>query len=346
VNLQFTRASTVWPFVRFLNEIGAPTDRLLSLARIPPDLLEDAEALVPLPLAYRFLELAAGREGGTRLATAVASRTSAFDLGAFGAALRRAPTIGEYIGAAIRGIGTTTSGERFSLTTEGPDLRLWQSLPGPPGIGRALADTYTMALTVNMLRRAAGEDWHPREVSLVEKYEAVRGEPFHGAARVTTGTPCSSIIIERALLDMPMNGRASAAAARSITSSVASPSMPDGFVDRLEQLIRALLPGGYPDISYVAEMTDMSPRTLQRRLAGLGLTYAGMVMRCRLSMAEAWLSRSDMKVTDIAARLGYGDASNFSRAFRAQMGMSPQAFRSRTRTAGADAAGVRDAPSP
>jgi AraC-like DNA-binding protein len=46
-----------------------------------------------------------------------------------------------------------------------------------------------------------------------------------------------------------------------------------------------------------------------------------------MRLAARWLAHSDKPIAEIAFDLGYQDASNFTRAFRRQIGASPQAFR-------------------
>jgi AraC-like DNA-binding protein len=103
--------------------------------------------------------------------------------------------------------------------------------------------------------------------------------------------------------------------------------MPTDFLDSLEQLIAMLLRDGDPDIAVVAEAADMSKRTLQRRLSERGLSYRAIVKQTRLRHAAAYLADSTMPVSEIAASLGYTDASNFTRAFRCQTGVSPWVYR-------------------
>lgn len=47
----------------------------------------------------------------------------------------------------------------------------------------------------------------------------------------------------------------------------------------------------------------------------------------QLRRAAEWLERTDKPVVEIAFDLGYVDASNFTRAFRRQTGVSPSMFR-------------------
>jgi AraC-like DNA-binding protein len=44
-------------------------------------------------------------------------------------------------------------------------------------------------------------------------------------------------------------------------------------------------------------------------------------------MAKQWLAGSSMSIAEIAASLGYREASNFARGFRSSTGLSPTAYR-------------------
>jgi len=92
-------------------------------------------------------------------------------------------------------------------------------------------------------------------------------------------------------------------------------------------VVGSLVGIGHPNIEYVADAADMNVRTLQRRLADSGLTYAKVVSEIRLAEASRLLVESDRKVTDIALDLGYSDPAHFTRAFRGWTGSSPVGFR-------------------
>jgi AraC-like DNA-binding protein len=58
-----------------------------------------------------------------------------------------------------------------------------------------------------------------------------------------------------------------------------------------------------------------------------GLTPHQYVRRTRLREAAMRLAAESDKVLDIALDSGFGDVSNFNRAFRSEFGMSPTAYR-------------------
>ena len=83
----------------------------------------------------------------------------------------------------------------------------------------------------------------------------------------------------------------------------------------------------YPDIKLAAEIVNTSVRTLQRRLAQFGLSYANLVQQARFDVAAEMLKDPGLKSLDIAFSLGYENPSNFARAFRQIAGVSPQEYR-------------------
>ena len=61
----------------------------------------------------------------------------------------------------------------------------------------------------------------------------------------------------------------------------------------------------------------------------VGVTPHQYLVRARLHAAARRLTGESSKILDIALDAGFGDASNFTRAFRAEFGVNPRAFRQR-----------------
>ena len=117
----------------------------------------------------------------------------------------------------------------------------------------------------------------------------------------------------------------------SAVSEQATPTEADqAFGRRVREIVvTGLLDGGAPDIREVASMVSTSARTLQRRLRGAGLTYAGLVQQARCEAASRMLLESDQSVSDVARVLGYSDPAHFTRAFHRWTGLTPRGFRRR-----------------
>lgn len=80
----------------------------------------------------------------------------------------------------------------------------------------------------------------------------------------------------------------------------------------------------------MARQAGLSPyhflRTFQRVA---GVTPHQYLLRARLRDAAVRLAAGRVKILDVALDCGFGDVSNFNRAFRAEFGMSPRAFQRR-----------------
>jgi AraC family transcriptional regulator len=80
----------------------------------------------------------------------------------------------------------------------------------------------------------------------------------------------------------------------------------------------------------LAQEAGLSPYHFLRTFERLtGLTPHQYLRRARLREAAIQLAYSEprSKVLDIALDCGFGDVSNFNRAFRAEFGVSPRVYR-------------------
>jgi len=106
----------------------------------------------------------------------------------------------------------------------------------------------------------------------------------------------------------------------------------EDFTGAIKRAIKSCLFDGCPSINLIARMTNVSVRTLQRKLARAGLTFLELRQQVRFEVAAQMLSDESTKIIDIAYELGYEDPSNFSRSFRHVAGASPRQFRAMNQT--------------
>ena len=326
-HVPFTRACAIWSFIDFLDTIGAPTERFLQQAGIPPALLEQPESLVPLHLVYSFFEHAANAEGINNFGLLAAQQTSSYDIGIFGKLLREALTVHEYLQMGLQMIGSLTLGERFWLTKEGDQIRMHHYLPGNVTPGFRHADLYAIAVTLRTLRSFMDNQWSPEEVSLHASSELkTNNKNTFWDARIIKGQAHSSFTIPKALLQQAIPLRVTGVQQQANLDN-SQPTMPDGLANAVKQVITVLLPDGCPDVHLAAEASGMSTRTFQRRLGEIGSSYSNLLQRTRMQLAAQRLAQTAMPVNEIAASLGYRDPANFTRAFRCKTGVSPCNYR-------------------
>jgi AraC-like DNA-binding protein len=101
------------------------------------------------------------------------------------------------------------------------------------------------------------------------------------------------------------------------------------LVDGVNQRIAQFLPNEPVTLGSVASALNMTPRTLQRALAGQGVTFGELLEFVRIERAEILVSTSSASLTEIALQLGYSELSAFSRAAKIWFGQSPYMMRKR-----------------
>jgi AraC-like DNA-binding protein len=95
--------------------------------------------------------------------------------------------------------------------------------------------------------------------------------------------------------------------------------------DWVEMMLRQAA-DGQPRLEELAQILNLSPRTLERRLADEQSSFRGIARRARHERACELLKGGRLGVTQIAYQLGYTDVANFTRAFRREAGMAPSVF--------------------
>jgi AraC-like DNA-binding protein len=97
----------------------------------------------------------------------------------------------------------------------------------------------------------------------------------------------------------------------------------------LENAIVGLLPHGKARAGEIARKLGMSQRTLARRLASEGLTFAQVLDELKADLAKRYLMDHNLTVSQIAWLLGYREVSAFTHAFKRWAGATPREARSK-----------------
>jgi AraC-like DNA-binding protein len=96
---------------------------------------------------------------------------------------------------------------------------------------------------------------------------------------------------------------------------------------RVRTVLTQRLQHGEPTQEDVAEILNVSARTLQRKLSGKGTTFRKIVDEVRRAQALAHFSTTQMSVNEVTHLLGFSCSSSFARAFKRWTGLSPSEWR-------------------
>ncbi|MBO5467503.1 MAG: response regulator [Prevotella sp.] len=100
------------------------------------------------------------------------------------------------------------------------------------------------------------------------------------------------------------------------------------FIEKVDEFIHENIINSELDANALAETMHMSPTTLNRRIKSITGTNTTIYIRLkRLGRAKQLLQNTQMSMGEIQAVCGFESPSYFSRAFKAEYGISPSDFR-------------------
>ena len=202
---------------------------------------------------------------------------------------------------------------------------------GDAPIGPAMADAI-LALVLSMCRFNFDATLNPIAVHL-RRPEPSDAQPYHEffGCPLHFGADEDSFVLAVGVVDAPL--------------SSSQPDLEETFDAILAEQLAALgneydlaarckayllprLTAGVHSEEALATAMGMSRRTLQRKLADIGLTYTDVLDATRYDLALRYLEEPLHSVKDITFLLGFSEQSAFSRAFRRWSGKAPSSYRS------------------
>jgi AraC-like DNA-binding protein len=203
----------------------------------------------------------------------------------------------------------------------------------PDDVVEAAIAEFSLGSVVVIGGSATANPWHPTLVRF--KHPAPGDVSAHErlfACPVEFEAEHSELVIANGVLDTPMaeaDPRLHALLRECGRSLIGDVEHYAEVSFDVRQHIADLLPRGELTLRSVADKLGMSTRTLQHRLRAEGASFSELVDGVRTTLAQRYLIERRLSVPDIAALLGYGDASAFHRAFKRWTGMTPRQFRAR-----------------
>jgi AraC-like DNA-binding protein len=186
------------------------------------------------------------------------------------------------------------------------------------------------AWTVNIGRHGAGGSLNPNRIELKRTagHRQLFEEYFQCPVKFEAGHNAlfySAADIDRSFLTH--NPELLAMVAPQLEAELAYQVAQQTIPDQVKAALKRLLAGRRPAVQEVARELRLSPRTLQRRLTEVGLTFQQLLEDARRELARHYLSQSSLELNETAYLLGYEDPNSFFRAFQNWEGKTPGQWR-------------------
>lgn len=312
-----------------LERLGVPSGPLLQQVHLQPEDFSDPERSATFAELDRLLGACVRRTACRHFGLLVGQNVNLESLGIAGRLARNAPSVGRALEDLEEFFVLQDSGAVPHVAVRDGFATFTYSIHVT---GMRNADqVYDLAVAAmcNVMRQLCGSGWradaallpHGRPDNIRPYREALQAPLRFDAVQAAIQFPASWL--KRAipgadpLLHRLLEDRAS------LDRSRVSPLLHN----EVRRAIRALLMTGECRREAVAHRLNLHPRTLVRRLQESGTTYQTLLDEMRSQTAKQLLHDTRSPVSRIAASLGYGDPTVFTRAFRRWTGLTPREFR-------------------
>jgi AraC-like DNA-binding protein len=320
---------------------GVPSQQLLDDVGLRTEALTEPGAQLPIATCVRLIERARELTGEPALGVHLGMRMRASAHGYLGFAAMSAATVREALELAMRFSPTRTTALELRLHEGGSDAALIIEERADFGPAR---DFVLTALVVGIWQIGHALTSRPLAGRVEFAFPALDYlARFRRFGVASFGQPVNRMLFDASVLDLPLvfSDRVATRLAREQCERELDALRPEV---QLSARVRGLLAEddrGFLSLEQVAARMHVSARTLKRRLSLQGVAFSTLLEEEQRDRALVLLQSPELSVDEVAERVGYSDAANFTRAFRRWTGTTPAAYRratSRTSTAAAPTA--------
>jgi AraC-like DNA-binding protein len=312
--------------------MGFPSGEILAGTGLDEAWLTDAEALVTHAQYLAIVANALRLTGNPALGLSLGAKQNLGELGFLGYAIISSPTLREANEAAMK--FWELNGSLVKLTYhEGSELGTWEIRPAFPIAAREVW-IYAVEELLSAFHTAAS--FLSNQGFRYEEIRLSYPEPAHGhlyrelfSCPVAFGTGADLFLVEASYSDRPTftgHPRMALICRQQCQLLQARLRGSDELISSIREIVVSSM-GQLPHLPEVAHRLAMSPRTLRRRLQERHTTYQHILDEVRIELAKEYVTTTHLSVDQVAARIGFTEATTLRRAFKKWTGMSVKEYR-------------------
>ncbi len=316
-----------------LQEASVSPEAVLRLAGLPVGSLHDEKRLLTTEQLFAFWRAVAEVSGNPALGLALGSEDRLERLDLVQLAALSASSFRDALSRAAR-YKRLSCPEEIQVETRGSECLVRFRWLLAEGLEPWVLTDLCFAWIATLAARGSGGAVRATRVELSRPAQNRQLYEAHFGCRVRFKAPANTLIFLTSDLDRPFvthNADLLDTLAPRLDRELADLDGAQDARDQVRTVLRRMLAGRRPELRDVARELASSPRSLQRRLGDLGVSYHQMLDEARRGMAGHYLLHSSLELSEVAYLLGYEDANSFFRAFTRWEGMPPGRWRAAQR---------------
>lgn len=312
-----------------LRNRGLDPVEVFASVKLDPSLLDDPDNTIPFAKAGQLITHCVERTGCDHFGLLLGEQCGPHTLGLVGLLISHASNVGSALRSTVGYLHLHDRGAVASLLVADGTAYLGYAVAKTDIEGTEQIGATAMAIACNIMRGLCGAEWTPSEVLLARRRPAST-QPYRRFFRapVRFDSAQNALVFPATWLHQPLP-EADPGLREIIQREVEWLDTRYGadFPAKVRRVLRTWLVTGEISADRVAALFAMHRRTLSRHLKAAGTTFEALVDEVRYTAAQQLLRDTDLPARRIAAIVGYGDTTAFTRAFRRWAGTSPARWR-------------------
>ncbi len=296
-----------------------------------PTGVTDPESLLPLKPFFHLVNIVAINENMPDFGSFVAQTTPWHKVHSLAPLIEQSDNLHDLLQTFCDIASGQSSLVNFTLVDQGSHFDFCY-VDKPLYKGDIQMELYRMTSMIQLVHLATGPDWIPTSIRLnMPESPVVKACPMLVKSDTHFSQADSAFPIPRELLSLPVGIDAPKVENR---HKKPHPDISTEITNAIRQIINTYALATHVEIEDVAKLTDISVRTLQRRLKKNGLRFNDLLSQAKFEHAKEMLTDRKLSIRAISESLGYSDPAHFTRAFRRWTGVNPRTHRARSKPRG------------
>jgi AraC-like DNA-binding protein len=318
--------------VERVRSAGLDPTPLLHAAGISAPEIEDDTIRLDVRKQVSLLQLASEALGDEVLGFRLAKEADLRAAGLLYFVIASSATLGDALARAARYSGIANEGIVLRCDCKA-ELGVRYSYFGVPRYTDRHQLEFWVTAFVRVARQVTGANLRPARVTLAHpRCGASSDLEAYVGCTIDFASTWDEVAYARTAADLPLTNADTFLSDLLVTyceEALAQRKRPvEALRTRVENVITPILPHGRARVGEVAGALGMSQRTLTRRLATEGLTFAVILEEMRADLGRHYLTDASLSISHIAWLLGFREVSAFTHAFKRWTGQTPSVFRS------------------
>jgi len=322
------RLSTINPFLKELVSRDIDPGQLLEEQGLPVQIPASSDLFVSALCMYSMVEQSAELANDPYLGATVGGKLDLLAWEPIAQAAEVAVTVGDLLNRFVLNSKDHASSVQFSLETAGGRATFAFRREIEPPFDLAQNDAFYLGFMSRLMKSATGESWNPESV-LVTLSDPAAVPVIFNELRIVKGDRRG---FRMGFPTEWLFEKFEKTAFRHRIQQSNNSRTPQSLIESVHRAISRHIHEENLTVERAAALCGIDKRRLSRKLQSKGTTINKEIAFLRQERATSALVNSNQPISEVAAKVGFGDATVFSRAFKNWTGQSPQQYRKTHKT--------------